>query len=89
MLSAVMRLLGIVSACLVSAAVAEDHSSDFDTYDANQDGYLDAQEIRVKYKDLTEQELHNFWTAIDKQQRGYFTKAEYITYALAQADYSE
>lgn len=64
----------------------DDHSSDFDTYDGNRDGFLDAQEIRVMYKDLSERELMEFWAAVDQKQRGFFDKAQYISYALGQGE---
>jgi Ca2+-binding EF-hand superfamily protein len=74
---------------LACAVVASDPGKEFDSYDTDKNGLLDAQELRTAFKDFTEDQLHAFWAAVDKSQRGYFNKTEYIDFALGQAENSE
>jgi Ca2+-binding EF-hand superfamily protein len=78
----------LVLLCLVSVSVS--HEMDFKKFDLNGDGWIDPQELRTELGDsLSEQDLHEFWLAVDRTSRGMFNLAEYVDYAVRQSDLSD
>ena len=54
--------------------------NDFIDYDLNQDGYIDASEIRSKRPDITQEEVSEFYIKIDANEDGRLTLPEYHDY---------
>ncbi len=76
----------LILAVFASGEEEDDHAKDFKDFDPNGDGFSDPQELRVKFKNLSERELHEFWNTIDKSQRGYFNMNEYIEFARGRTE---
>ena len=57
--------------------------NDFIDYDLNQDGYIDASEIRTKKPDITQEEVSEFYIKIDANEDGRLTLPEYHDYHLS------
>ncbi len=79
-----MRILGGVFAVSgLLGTVAADEGFDFDKFDYDKNGLIDPQEVRTYYKGkLSEDDLLNFWSAVDPTGNGVFTKEQYVDYAV-------
>jgi hypothetical protein len=72
--------LGVLSLSVVGKGADE---IDFAKFDLNGDGLIDPQEIRTVYKGkLSEEDMLDFWSAVDPTGTGAFTKAQYVDYAI-------
>ena len=83
----VFRRVLTVSALL---SVSLGHEMDFKKFDLNGDGWIDPQELRTELgNSFSEEDLHEFWLAVDRTSRGMFNLAEYVDYAVRQSDVSD
>ena len=55
-------------------------------FDQNQDGQVDAQEVRTAYKDLPQEELSAFFIAADTNENGLIDFDEYVHASLIHGD---
>ena len=61
-----------------------EHQNDFIAFDVNSDNYVDAYEIRLKYPDISNQDISAFFIQADVNQDGLITSDEYINASLEQ-----
>ena len=52
----------------------------------NQDGQVDAQEVRTVFKDLSQEDLSAFFIAADKNENGLIDYDEYVHASLTHGD---
>ncbi len=64
----------------------EQHKNDFISFDQNQDGFVDAQEVRDVFKNLSQEELSAFFIAADKNENGVIDFEEYVHASLTHGD---
>lgn len=67
-------------------ALEEQHRNDFISFDRNQDGSVDAQEVREVYKNLSQEELSAFFIAADANENGLIDFEEYVAASLQHGD---
>eukprot|EP00743_Colponemidia_sp_Colp-15_P010486 GILK01011550.1.p1 GENE.GILK01011550.1~~GILK01011550.1.p1 ORF type:complete len:113 (-),score=22.10 GILK01011550.1:193-531(-) len=60
----------------------DEHRTDFDQFDSNKDGLIDAQEVRVAIPSIPQEELAEFFSIADKDQSGSVDFPEYLSAAL-------
>lgn len=60
----------------------EQHKADFIAFDRNQDGFIDASEVRSQYENLKQQDISAFFIAADKNEDGLINLDEYIHASL-------
>ncbi|CEM17939.1 unnamed protein product [Vitrella brassicaformis CCMP3155] len=67
----------------LSSDELEEYKKDFIDFDLNADGHIDAQEIRIAFKnDIHPRELYQFFFDVDQDDSGTVTMEEYIDYAI-------
>jgi Ca2+-binding EF-hand superfamily protein len=75
----------LVVASLAEKPSEEQHKMDFMAFDLNQDGMIDASEVRNQFEgNLKQQEVSAFFMAADKNQDGLITLEEYLRSSLRQ-----
>ena len=62
--------------------IDQQHKNDFISFDSNQDGNVDAQEVREVYTSLSQEELSAFFIAADKNENGLIDFEEYVHASL-------
>ena len=62
------------------------HKNDFISFDSNQDGNVDAQEVRIVFPHIKQEELSAFFIAADKNENGLIDFDEYMHASLEHAD---
>ncbi len=76
----------VLAGVFTLSVVVDCFADDYKKFDMNGDGLIDPQELRTAYGgSLNEEDLHDFWSAVDVKGRGVFTLAEYMDYALRQS----
>ena len=60
------------------------HEKDFLAFDINQDGFVDASEVRAVHKNLKQEDISAFFIAADKNEDGLITLEEYVNASLAE-----
>jgi Ca2+-binding EF-hand superfamily protein len=78
-------LLAVAVGAFATDLKHAEYVKDFNRYDLDGNKRIDPQEIRTVYGpggDLTEADLHEFFSAVDLKNRGAFTLAEFIDYAI-------
>ena len=66
----------------IYSATTKEHEKDFASFDANNDGFIDAQEIRNHYPSILNEDLSAFFIASDKDEDGLVSKKEYLAASL-------
>ena len=56
----------------------EQHRQDFKAFDINNDGFVDAQEVRVKNPRVSQEDVSLFFMESDKDEDGKVTLDEYL-----------
>ena len=64
----------------------EQHKNDFISFDVNQDGTVDAQEVRDAFKELSQEDLSAFFIAADANENGLIDFEEYSHASLKHGD---
>lgn len=64
----------------------EEHRKDFLNFDLNQDGYVDAYEIREVIPEMRSTELTTFFIIADKDENGIISFDEYLHASLSYSD---
>ncbi|CDW84522.1 troponin skeletal muscle [Stylonychia lemnae] len=64
----------------------EQHKNDFISFDHNQDGNVDAAEVRTVFPQISQEELSAFFIATDKNENGLIDYDEYLHASLEHAD---
>ena len=62
------------------------HRADFDYFDQNKDGFVDAQEMREVNPKLTQNDISEFFLESDKNEDGKITVDEYLHSQYANRD---
>ena len=60
-----------------------DHKNDFMSFDSNNDGFVDAQEVRATFPTISPEDLSAFFIASDKNEDGRISFEEYMSASLA------
>merc|ERR1719382_901356 len=60
----------------------DQHKNDFIAFDLNQDGYVDASEVRRHFDGLSQEDVSAFFIASDKNEDGLVTFDEYLAASL-------
>ena len=60
----------------------QEHRNDFIAFDLNQDGFVDASEVRQQFEGLKQQDISAFFIAADKNEDGLISLDEYIHASL-------
>ena len=78
----------LLAAAIVQAAQItpeeQEHRNDFIAFDLNQDGFVDASEVRQQFEGLKQQDISAFFIAADKNEDGLISLDEYIHASLKQ-----
>ena len=64
----------------------QEHKNDFISFDLNQDGNVDAQEVRSVYPEISQEDLSAFFIATDKNENGLIDFDEYMHASLQYVD---
>ena len=76
----------LMAACALAATSesdAEQHKLDFIAFDTNQDGWVDASEVRAQFDGgLKQEDISAFFIAADKNEDGLISLDEYVTASL-------
>lgn len=67
-----------------AATETDEYKRDFDEFDANKDGMIDAYELRLALQtdSVSPSELYPFFLSVDKDSSGSISETEYMEYAL-------
>eukprot|EP00744_Colponema_vietnamica_P023351 GILI01033758.1.p1 GENE.GILI01033758.1~~GILI01033758.1.p1 ORF type:complete len:111 (+),score=34.35 GILI01033758.1:41-373(+) len=65
-----------------SESEVAEHKDDFDSFDVNKDGIVDAQEVRKSVPSISQEELAEFFSIADKDGSGSIDFDEYLHAAL-------
>lgn len=60
------------------ANTMDEHKRDFISFDTNQDGFIDAGEIRTKNENLSQDDIVSFFMNTDKNEDGRISLQEYL-----------
>lgn len=84
-------LLTLIYTLLLSAKCDTNGSieKEFNEFDINGDGFIDAQEIRIIKVSVTLQELHQFFWEIDVDSSGTISLSEYSAFVTNNSHYVE
>mmetsp|Transcript_18613 Transcript_18613/g.28561 ORF Transcript_18613/g.28561 Transcript_18613/m.28561 type:complete len:93 (+) Transcript_18613:20-298(+) len=69
-----------------SSLSEKEHIKDFNSFDLNKDGFVDAQEVREKNPKVGQEELSAFFVESDKDEDGKVSLEEYLHSQYANAD---
>ncbi len=72
--------------CVYRVLTEQDHKNDFISFDLNQDGNVDAQEVRNVYPDISQEDLSAFFIATDKNENGLIDFEEYLHASIQYVD---
>ena len=64
----------------------QQHKNDFIAFDLNQDGFVDASEVRSQFRGLKQEDISAFFIAADKDEDGLITFEEYLAASLRNDD---
>ena len=61
----------------------QEHKNDFMSFDVNQDGFVDAAEVKSQFPTIGPEDLSAFFISADKDEDGLISLNEYLKASLA------
>eukprot|EP00356_Strombidium_inclinatum_P001967 CAMPEP_0170479202 /NCGR_PEP_ID=MMETSP0208-20121228/519_1 /TAXON_ID=197538 /ORGANISM="Strombidium inclinatum, Strain S3" /LENGTH=96 /DNA_ID=CAMNT_0010751555 /DNA_START=24 /DNA_END=314 /DNA_ORIENTATION=+ len=78
--------LTFVAVCSAQQTSQQEHENDFMSFDANNDKFVDAAEVRSQFPQISAEDLSAFFIASDKNEDGLISFEEYMKASLAHED---
>ena len=76
-------ILGMMAVVSAQQTNEQEHKNDFLSFDQNNDGFVDAAEVRAQFPQISPEDLSAFFIAADKDEDGMISFQEYMKASLS------